>query len=135
MISQNDLYKFIGLAVVALFLIHIAVKSFKYQTKIVEGMTSSSNTDRDKIADAIDQKIIEIDDKMRVGTFRHNYEDAIISFEKFCSETILKVSMDKAPDIVKDPLSKENQEVIVALNNLAQFRNTLNDAMVTLDKK
>ena len=41
MISQNDLFKFIGLAVVVLFLVSFGIKMFRAQTKVLEGMTNS----------------------------------------------------------------------------------------------
>lgn len=136
MISQNDLFKFIGLAVVVLFLVSIGVKMFRAQTKVIEGMTNSGNaTDIDKVATAINSETDKNDTMLALHKNRTNYEDMIVALEKNCSEYILKSLMDNAESIASNPESDESQKTITNLNNLAEFRKTLNTAMIVLDKK
>lgn len=136
MISQNDLFKFIGLAVVVLFFVSIGVKMFRAQTKVIEGMTNSGNaTDIDKVATAINSETDKNDTMLALHKNRTNYEDMIVALEKNCSEYILKSLMDNAESIASNPESDESQKTITNLNNLAEFRKTLNTAMIVLDKK
>uniref|UniRef100_A0A6C0CNP3 Uncharacterized protein n=1 Tax=viral metagenome TaxID=1070528 RepID=A0A6C0CNP3_9ZZZZ len=136
MISENDLYKVIGLAVVVLFVVSIGVKMFRFQTKIVEGMTNGANsTDIDKRAAAIDSKTDANDTTLALHKNRSAYEDMIVALEKNCSEYILLSISDNAEAIANNPTSDENQKIITSLNNLVQFRSTLNTAMTILDKK
>jgi hypothetical protein len=135
MISENELYKFIGLAVVLLFLISMGVKMFNYQTKIVEGMTNSTDTDIDKIADSISSATDRVDTQLAIQKHRKQYEDIIIHLDTNCGDNILYSIMKDGEAISKNPTSKESQKAITNLNNLAQFRTTLNDAITYLDKK
>jgi hypothetical protein len=135
MISENELYKFIGLAVVLLFLISMGVKMFNYQTKIVEGMTNSTNTDIDKIADSISGATDRVDTQLAIQKHRPHYEDMIIALDTNCADNILYSIMINGEAISKNPTSEESQKAITNLNNLAQFRTTLNDAIKHLDKK
>ena len=43
--------------------------------------------------------------------------------------------MDNAESIANNPESDQSQKTISNLNNLAEFRKTLNTAMIVLDKK
>lgn len=140
MISENDFYKFIGLAVVILLVVSVCARLFKVQTKVIEGMTigsssSSSTTDKDKVADAVSSNNDSVDDELLVSKYRTSYEDTIVALEKNCSDYILSGVVNNAEAISKDPTSAENQKIISALNNLTTFRSTLNTAMVILDKK
>lgn len=137
MISENELYKFIGLAVVLLFLISMGVKMFNYQTKIVEGMTNSTDTDTDidKIADSISGATDRVDTQLAIQKHRKHYEDMIIALDTNCADNILYSIMINGEAIAKNPTSEESQKAITNLNNLAQFRTTLNDAITHLDKK
>ena len=140
MISENDFYKFIGLAVVILLVVSVCARLFKVQTKVIEGMTiggssSSSTTDKDKVADAISSNNDSVDDDLLVSKYRTSYEDTIVALEKNCSDYLLSGVVNNAEAISKDPTSEANQKIITALNNLSTFRSTLNTAMVILDKK
>ena len=66
MISQDDLYRIVGLAVVLIFVISIAVKAFAYQTKILEGMTISS-IDKDKVSSSVTSNNDKIADTLLVS--------------------------------------------------------------------
>ena len=134
MISQNDLFKFIGLAVVVIFAISIGAKMFRAQTKVLEGMTNN-DTDIDKIATAINSETDRNDTMLALHKNRSHYEDMIVALEKNCSEYMLKSLMDNAESIANNPTSDDSQKTISNLNNLAEFRKTLNTAMIVLDKK
>lgn len=132
--SESEIYKFIGLAVVIIFVLAMCAKMFRYQTRVIEGMTTSM-TDKDKIADAVSQNTDLVDDRLLVGKYRTSYEDTIVALEKNCSDHLLSSIIDNAETISKNPTSDSNHKLITSLNALADFRGTLNTAMVILDKK
>jgi len=133
MISQDDLYRIVGLAVVLIFVISIAVKAFSYQTKILEGMTISS-IDKDKVSSSVTSNNDKIADTLLVSKYRSEYEDTIINLEKGVSTALLSEVIHNADNISSDPTSKKSITAIENINNLKNFRETLNQAMIILDK-
>jgi hypothetical protein len=133
MISQDDLYRIVGLAVVLIFVISIAVKAFSYQTKILEGMTISS-IDKDKVSSSVTSNNDKIADTLLVSKYRSEYEDTIINLEKGVSTALLSEVIHNADNISSDPTSKKSVTAIENINNLKNFRETLNQAMIILDK-
>lgn len=133
MISQDDLYRIVGLAVVLIFVISIAVKAFSYQTKILEGMTNSS-IDKDKVSSSVTSNNDKIADTLLVSKYRSEYEDTIINLEKGVSTALLSEVIHNADNISSDPTSKKSVTAIENINNLKNFRETLNQAMIILDK-
>jgi hypothetical protein len=133
MISQDDLYRIVGLAVVLIFVISIAVKAFAYQTKILEGMTISS-IDKDKVSSSVTSNNDKIADTLLVSKYRSEYEDTIINLEKGVSTALLSEVIHNADNISSDPTSKKSVTAIENINNLKNFRETLNQAMIILDK-
>ena len=70
-----------------------------------------------------------------IQAYRKHYEDMINALDTNCADNILYSIMINGEAIAKDPTSEESQKAITNLNNLAQFRSTLNDAITHLDKK
>lgn len=132
--SESEIYRFIGLAVVIIFVLAICAKVFRYQTRVIEGM-SASMTDKDKVADVVNQNTDVVDDKLLVAKYRTSYEDTIVALERNCSEHLLSKIVDNAESISKNPTSEVNHKLITSLNALSDFRGTLNTAMIILDKK
>jgi hypothetical protein len=133
MISQDDLYRIVGLAVVLIFIISIATKAFSYQTKIMEGMTSSS-TDKDKMSSTVSSNNDKISDSLLVSKYRSDYEDTIIKLEKGVSTALLSEVINNADTVSADPTSAASIKAITAMNALKDFRETLNQSMIILDK-
>lgn len=133
MISQDDLYRIVGLAVVLIFVVSIATKAFAYQTKIMEGMTTSS-TDKDKISSTVSSNNDKISDSLLVSKYRTDYEDTIINLEKGVSNALLSEVINNADTISADPTSKDSTTAIATMNGLKNFRETLNQTMIILDK-
>ena len=133
MISQDDLYRIVGLAVVVIFVMSIATKAFAYQTKIIEGMTSSS-TDKDKLSSTVSSNNDKIADTLLVSKYRSDYEDTIINLEKGISNALLSEVVNNADTISADPTSNASMKAINNMNALKDFRETLNQSMIILDK-
>lgn len=137
MIPENDIYRFVGLAVVILLVVHFGIKMFRFQTKIVEGMIGgdSDDTPTEKVASAVKNENNKLEDMMHVDKYRSSYEDIITELEQNCSDWILMGVGLNAEKISKNPFTEESQKLIDAMNKVAEFRKTLNTAMIVLDKK
>ena len=133
MINQNDLYRLIGMAFLLVVAIAIAMKALSYQRKIIEGM-SSTDTSPANISSKISSDADQVDTKLAIHKNRTNYEDTIVQLEKVVSMTLLSEVINTAETVASDPTTTDAQKSIAVVNNLQNFRKTLNEAMVILDK-
>ena len=75
----------------------------------------------------------EVEDRMLISKYRKSYEDTIIELDDVISMTILSEVCENAEKIAKNPT--ESSAMIRKINDLKTFKDTLNEAMKTLDKK
>lgn len=135
----DAIYKYLGLAVVVLFVIYIIMKSLTFQARLIEGMKSGAddsadtNTDKDKVPEAIKSYSNTILDGLLIDKYRPSYDDTIIDLEENISATILAGILKNAENIAADPSSEKSQNFITAINQLKTFKDTLNDAIKYLD--
>ena len=127
------MYKFIGLSVAIIVVVAIILKAFSYQVKIIEGMTSSS-TDKTNISTVVTNNTDQISDTLLVSKYRSNYEDTIVQLEKTIGLTMLSEVVNNAEAISKDAVSVGSIKAIANINALSNFRDTLNQTMIILDK-
>ena len=133
MINQDDLYRLIGMAFLLVIAVAIAMKALSYQRKIIEGM-SSTDTSPANISSKISSDADQVDTKLAVHKNRTNYEDTIVQLEKVVSMTLLSEVINTAETVASDPTTTDAQKSIAVVNNLQNFRKTLNEAMIILDK-
>ena len=133
MINQNDLYRLIGMAFLLVIAVAITMKALSYQRKIIEGM-SSTDTSPANISSKISSDADQVDTKLAVHKNRTNYEDTIVQLEKVVSMTLLSEVINTAETVASDPTTTDAQKSIAVVNNLQNFRKTLNEAMIILDK-
>ena len=133
MIDSDDLYRFVGLLVIILIIVAIGTKMLKYQTMIIEGMTSTT-TDKDNIASAVGSNADKINDTLLPTKYRSSFEDTIIHLEKAVGIAIVSEVINNAETISADPASATAQKAMTSINTMETFRNSLNQAMVILDK-
>jgi hypothetical protein len=136
MTASEDIYKYLGLGIVVLFVVYIIIKSLTFQARLFEGMTSKdedAKTDKDKKAAAIKSNTTTLIDGLLIEKYRSTYDDTIIELEENISATILSGILTNAETISADPTSDKSQKFITATNNLKAFKDTLNDAMKYLD--
>lgn len=139
--ETDTIYKYLGLAIVILFVSYIIIKSLTFQARLIEGMATNSNstddstvnTDKDKIPDAIKSNSTNILDGLLIDKYRSSYDDTIIELEENINATILAGILKNAEKLSADPSSDDSQKFITAINNLKTFKDTLNDAMKYLD--
>ena len=133
MINQDDLYRLIGMAFLLVIAVAIAMKALSYQRKIIEGM-SNTDTSPSNISSKISSDADQVDTKLAVHKNRTNYEDTIVQLEKVVSMTLLSEVINTAETVASDPTTADAQKSIAVVNNLQNFRKTLNETMVILDK-
>jgi len=129
--ESEDIYKYVGFTIIVICLIYIGIKTLKFQYATVEGMT----TDKDKVPEAIKSNTTMIEDSLLIDKYTKAYEDTIIDLDANMDINILSTILQSAEKLAASPFSEENQKLIIALNNLKSFKDTLNHAIKVLDKK
>ena len=138
--KADDIYKYIGLFIVVLFLIYIVINTMKFQVNVLEGLTMPSktknaSTDKDKVPEAIKSNTSMVEDALLVDKYTKAYEDTIIDLDSNMDIFILNQVLQNAENISSDPGSDANQILITKINNAKAFKDTLNHAIAVLDKK
>lgn len=99
-----------------------------------EGFTTNSATNRENISDTIKNDANKLSDNLLISKYRSTYEETIIHLENLTGLTLLSETINNAELISSNPISKESLTAISNINNLKQFKETLNDVMNILDK-
>lgn len=133
MISNAEMYKFIGLAILCIVLLFVSIKIYTYQKKVVENMTSTS-TSKDNIKGVVSNNADVISDSLLINKYRSDYEETIIHLEKAVSMGLLSEVVNQAETISKDPVSSKSITAINNINSLKIFRDSLNTSMLILNK-
>lgn len=114
--------QYLCVAAIVIFII-IVIASFADNYKLVEGMT-----DPETIKSVAD----DIRSELNISAKRNTLEDVIIALEDNISLSLLLEVKNNAESISRNPIKA--QDAIVKINNLKAFKDSLNDAMATLDK-
>lgn len=141
--ESDDIYKYLGLFVVVVFVVYIVIKTMNFQLQMVEGFTASDSTsnsggvttDKNKVPDAIKNNTDKISDALLTDKYLRAYEDTIIDLSSNIDMYILSEVLKNAESISADPGSSSNQSIISRINSAKTFSDALNQAMKTLDKK
>lgn len=128
MICYRDVSLYAFFIVASILLLYFLARS------TVEGFTANSKTDRDNISEAIKTDANKQSDNLLISKYRTSYEDTIINLENMIGLSVLSETINNAEIISKNPISKESLIAISNINQLKQFKDTLNDAMQILDK-
>ena len=134
--NSDNIYKYLGLAVIVVFLLYIVLKSMKFQANIIEGMASAAagTTSTDNLSSAVKSNTDMIEDALTITKYRRSYEETLINLETSAGVSMLSAIAKNAETISKDPTSAAAQKIITSINNLKAFKDSLNDTMTTLDK-
>ena len=140
--DSDDIYKYLGLFVVVVFVVYIVIKTMNFQLKMVEGFTAPDptntggvTTDKSKIPDAIKNNTDQVSDALLTDKYLQVYEDTIVELSTNIDTYILSEVLKNAESISVNPGTPANQLIIANLNNAKAFSDTLNQAMTILDKK
>lgn len=141
-IETDKLYKYIGLGVVGIVLLYIILRTLKFQLNVVEGLTTMSsstsapvgtNTDVINTPIAIDNNSTMVEDTLLINKYQKSYEDTIIALDKSVDFSILQTILKNAESISVNPTSNDSMQTITMVNNLKQFKDSLNEAMTFMN--
>lgn len=150
--ESDDIYKYLGLFIVVLFLVYIVIKTMNFQLKMVEGFdikgaasslsnstststSTTTTTDTDKVPDAIKSNTSKVSDSLLIDKYLRIYEDTIIDLDANIDMYLLQQVLLNAEGISADPGSDASQAIITKINNAKTFADSLNQAIKILDKK
>lgn len=128
----------IGLAIAIMFTIILSYKMIKSNSKTLEGLTNSNDTD--KISTTI-QDIVEklkkenemLEDTLLIDKHRADYEDMFLALEDYCNLALLQML-----SIFANKPSLESQSsktMLEGINEVNTLKTTLNDVMEYMDRK
>lgn len=125
--------QYAGLIVIVYLCIRFIVKMNLYQPHVIEPMTVS-NTDKGAISSSVSANTEKLNDTLLISKYRSNYEDTIIQLEKAISIALLSEVVNNAETISSDPVSSDSLKAMSNINQLKNFRESLNQSMIILDK-
>jgi len=135
--EADDIYKYLGLFLVVLFLIYILVKTLHLQLNVFEGMASNTTikTDKEQVPDSIKSNTTKVEDALLINKYAKTYEDTIIELDANMDMYILNEVLANAEQLSTDPGSDSNQKILTTINNVKAFKDMLNKAIKVLDTK
>ena len=135
---NDELFKLIGITIVAAFIIYMVIKMFQLQVKVVEGLanqddsaTSGEAGTSTSYAAAIKAQVVKLQDELLISKYRKDYENVIINLDDYISFLMLKQSLN----MKVDGDVKSNIEAINSLNSLKSAKDSLNVTMKFLDSQ
>ena len=72
---------------------------------------------------------------MNISKYRNNYEDIIMELSNNIDLAILNEVINNADLIAKNPISDSAIKIIDSTNKLKNYKETIDSAMLILDKK
>ena len=134
--NADDIYKYVGLFIIVVFLLYVVINMMKLQVNVLEGLTMPNNTtDKDKVPEAVKSNTSKVEDALLIDKYTKAYEDTIIKLDSNIDIFILSQVLNNAEQISSDPGSDKNQKIIMQINTAKAFKDSLNSAIKTLDKK
>jgi len=140
--ESDDIYKYLGLLLVVVFVVYIVIKTMNFQMKVLEGFglkdvsnATGVSTDKDKVPEVIKNNTNKAGDALLIDKYLKAYEDTIIDLDANIDMYILSQVLENAETISADPGSIESQSIITKINAAKSFNESLNHAIKVLDKK
>jgi len=131
--TSNDMFQYLGCAIVCIVALYIIMSLLKYQANMIEGLTNLSSNSTDT-ASLIKDNTTKTLDTLLVDKYRGNYEDIIVNMNDWCDAQILN-------NVVSGKMDCSNgcNEKILAnvknINDLETFKGSLNKTMKYLDSQ
>lgn len=135
-LDKDSIYKYVGIFVIALFFLFIIVRTLNFQAKVLEGLTTGSDTTTEKsnIPEAINANTTTLEDSLLISKYKKNYEDVLINLENNVNFNILNGIVSNAETLSKNPMDPAALQMVASMNSLKTFKDTLNDTMAFLNK-
>ena len=150
-ISQDNIYKYLGLAVAAILAVYIGVKSLSFQVKLIEGMTNNTTSGvqsgdfillenmANVSAETVKKQNDKLSDIISVSKYRTDYENLLISLEEYSNIMIFSKVVNIGKKVSDNGVGKDITPQIINDMNIANtmktFVDTLNSSMKYIDRK
>ena len=140
---QDEFFKILGIIIVCFFIIYMAVNMFHLQTKVIEGLTTGSDSETTtapssgeagsaaSYAAAVKAQVVKLQDELLISKYRKDYEAAIINLDDYFGFSMIRLALN----LKMNDDNKANFEIIGKLNALKGARDALNATMAFLDKQ
>jgi hypothetical protein len=141
--NTEEILKFIGFLVVAMFVIHYFIGCVYVQTSVIEGLTNADTTTTTTTTDtttapangiagnaaayaaSIKAKTVQLQDELLISKYRKDYETAIINMDDYINMMMLQ-----------QVLTVSDKNATATLNGLTMLKgakDSLNSTMKFLD--
>lgn len=149
-INQDNIYKYLGLAVASILTIYIGVKSLSFQVKMIEGMTNQTDQSKsgdfvllENMANSSAENVKKQNDKLSdiisVSKYRKDYENLLIALEEYSNIMIFSKIVSIGKQVSDNGIGKDVTPQIIndmtIANNIKSFVDTLNTSMKFIDRK
>lgn len=146
--SEDSIYKYLGLGVVSILTIYIGVKSLSFQAKVIEGMTNKSpQTDEfilienmaNASAENVKKQIDKLNDIIAVNKYRTDYENLLIALEEYANimmfSKVVSIGKQVSDTGIGKNIKPETINEMNIANSIKSFVDTLNHSMKFIDRK
>lgn len=146
--SEDSIYKYLGLGVVSILAIYIGVKSLSFQAKVIEGMTNKSQNSEEFIlienmanisAENVKKQIDKLNDIIAVNKYRTDYENLLIALEEYANIMVFSKIVNIGKQVSDTGIGKnirpETINEMNIANSIKSFIDTLNVSMKFIDRK
>lgn len=136
---MNDLYKYLGMFIVGLFFLFIMFNGFRVQNIMLSSLVTGDIDNKEtfeninRVSDELDTNTKETLDPVLIKEYERDYETLIHKLDSNISTAIIKSIKDNAEELSKKHMTQTTQDIIVKINNLKNFKDTLNTAQTIMD--
>ena len=137
--DMNDLYKYLGMFIVGLFFLFIMFNGFRVQNIMLSSLVTGDIDNKEtfdninRVSDELDTNTKETLDPVLIKEYERDYETLIHKLDSNISTAIIKSIKDNAEELSKKHMTQTTQDIIVKINNLKNFKDTLNTAQTIMD--
>ena len=100
-----------------------------FRSKLREGMASASSTEF--VSKGISNDITTLEDQLLISKYKTNYKEIVDDMIKWCDLALLKALSSNYINVDKG-IETANTEIITAMNQYSQFKNTLQEIKTEL---
>jgi hypothetical protein len=130
---MDDLFRVLGLVVVAMIIIFIIIRAMKFNLSVMEGLTNNTSgtapSDAESNAAKIKALTTTLTDSLLISKYRKDYETLLINADDYCGALMLqKIQSCGSNDT-------EFIKCMADVNTLKEAKDSLNVTMKWLDGK
>ena len=128
-LTENEVYKYLGLAFIILAVIFIIHKIVEVQSRVVEGMSNNSSTiSISEMEEEVKKLASRKRDDLHIGEDRDKLEDIIIAYKSLIGSRALE-EMSTNSNLLKNPF-----QITTTLSLYNQSMEALDKLMKQLDR-